>query len=88
MQFAARARQQWRAFSVWAAHWWQFASVKLAVVAGFIAAAQAMYPNEYAQLMQALPEPVRPLVGALVMGAALWARTRTQPGIKPKGDGQ
>jgi hypothetical protein len=88
MLFIERARSDLRALAAWAVHWWQFTSVKLAVVAGIIEGLRSSYPDQYAQLLDMVPEHIRPFIGALVMGAALWARTHPQPGIKPKGDGQ
>lgn len=84
MTIIDRLRRSARAAFVCAAHWWQFASIKLAVIAGLIAGLQATYPDQYAQIMSAVPEQWRPLVGLLVTGAAIWARAKPQPGIKPK----
>lgn len=85
MSIIDRLRQSARAAFACAVHWWQFASIKLAVIAGLIAGLQATYPDQYAQIMGTVPEQWRPLVGLLVTGAAFWARTKPQPGIKPKG---
>lgn len=76
------------AAAAWAAHWWQFTSVKLALLFGAIETLRSTEPEQYAQLVLLLPEPVRPLIGPATMAVVLWARMRQQPGIKPKGDEQ
>ncbi|MEI6644075.1 MAG: hypothetical protein WCL10_18800 [Novosphingobium sp.] len=53
---------------------WRFASVRLAVIAGIIAAWAAAYPQDFAQLVGALPEWARPLIGLAVFAAATLAR--------------
>ena len=79
-----RLRLAARRAAAWVAHWWQFTSVKLAFVAGAIETVRSTYPEQYAQLLEALPEPVRSLIGPLTMAVAIWARTKPQPDIKPK----
>ena len=85
MTIIDRLRQSARAAFLCAQHWWQFASIKLAVIAGLIAGLQAQFPNEYAQTMNLIPEPYRPFVGVIVAASAIWVRVRPQPSIKPKG---
>jgi hypothetical protein len=53
---------------------WRFASIRLAVIAGVIAAWAASDPAGFAQLVGALPEWARPLVGLAVFAAATLAR--------------
>jgi len=61
---------------------WRFASVRLAVIAGIIAGWAAAYPQDFAQLVGALPEWARPLVGLAVFAAATLARV-TKVGSEP-----
>lgn len=63
---------------------WRFASVRLAVVAGVISGWAATDPHGFAKLMDSLPEEIRPLVGVLVAGAAIYTRLVKQGG---KADG-
>lgn len=80
-----------RAAGASARHWLQYTSMQLGVVFSGFLAWIAAYPDQWKELVSQLPEPVRPFVAAGVSLAALsWARTRQQPGIKPKGgaDGQ
>jgi hypothetical protein len=53
---------------------WRFASVRLAVLAGVIAAWAASDPAGFAELVQHLPPWARPLVGLAVFAAATGAR--------------
>jgi hypothetical protein len=53
---------------------WRFASVRLAVIAGIIAAWAAAKPDEFAQIVGMLPEWARPLIGLAVFAAATLAR--------------
>ena len=53
---------------------WRFASVRLAVLAGIIAAWAASDPAGFAALVEMLPEWARPLVGLAVFAAATLAR--------------
>lgn len=53
---------------------WRFASVRLALVAGIIAAWAAAYPQDFSQLVGVLPEWARPLVGLAVFAVATLAR--------------
>lgn len=72
-------------------HWLQYTSVQLAVVAGTVGAYAAAYPEQMQQAIALVPEQYRPLVTFAVLTLLpIWARVRTQPGIKPKGqtDGQ
>jgi hypothetical protein len=72
-------------------HWSQYTSMQLGAVFSAFLAWIAAYPDQWKELVGQLPEPVRPFVAAGVSLAALsWARTRQQPGIRPKGgtDGQ
>ena len=62
---------------------WRFASVRLAVIAGIIAAWAAAYPQDFAQLVELLPEWARPLVGLAVFAAATLARVTKAPDPKP-----
>lgn len=87
MDIKTRLRLAAVAAFVWVRHWWQFASIRLAVLAGVITGLQATYPEQYAQLMAMLPEAVRPLVGLLVTVAAIYSRTKPQPGITQRGTG-
>ena len=59
---------------------WRFASVRLALVAGVISGWAATDPQGFAKLMEALPANVRPLVGVLVAGAAIYTRLVKQGG--------
>lgn len=43
--------------------WHKFASVRLAALAGVVAAYFAQYPDQWAAFVAMFPEPVRPLVG-------------------------
>ncbi|MBY0394779.1 MAG: hypothetical protein K2Q27_16125 [Novosphingobium sp.] len=88
MDILTRLRLAAVAAFVWAKHWWQFASIRLAVFAGFISGLQAEFPDQYAQVIKALPDSVRPLIGLLVAVAAIYSRTKSQPGIVRRGDGQ
>ncbi|HQS71623.1 MAG: hypothetical protein B7Y36_18955 [Novosphingobium sp. 28-62-57] len=63
MQLIEEARQAWR-----------FASVRLAVLAGVVSGWAATDPHGFAKLMDSLPEEVRPLVGVLVAGSAIYTR--------------
>lgn len=63
---------------------WRFASVRLAVLAGFVSGWAATDPQGFAKLMESLPEEVRPLVGVLVAGAAIYTRLVKQ-GVKTDG---
>lgn len=85
MDIKTRLRLAAVAAFVWARHWWQFASIKLAVLAGLITSLQATWPDQYAQLMALLPESVRPLIGVLVAFTAIYSRTKPQPGITQRG---
>jgi hypothetical protein len=59
---------------------WRFASVRLAVLAGVIAAWAASDPQGFATLVEVLPERARPLVGLAVFAAATLARvTKSKP---------
>lgn len=53
---------------------WRFASVRLAVLAGIIAAWAASDPAGFAALVETLPEWARPLVGLAVFAAAAGSR--------------
>lgn len=53
---------------------WRFASVRLAVLAGIIAAWAASDPAGFTQLVDSLPEWARPLVGLAVFVAAAGSR--------------
>lgn len=53
---------------------WRFASVRLAVLAGIIAAWAASDPAAFTQLVDTLPEWARPLVGLAVFAAAAGSR--------------
>lgn len=53
---------------------WRFASVRLAVLAGIIAAWAASDPAGFAALVETLPAWARPLVGLAVFAAATGAR--------------
>ena len=59
---------------------WRFASVRLAVVAGIITGWAATDPYGWQQLMEFVPEPLRPLVGFLVAGSAIYSRIVKQGG--------
>lgn len=59
---------------------WRFASVRLAIVAGFISGWAATDPQGFARLMETVPEPLRPLVGFLVAGSAIYSRIVKQGG--------
>lgn len=79
------------AASAAARHWLQHTSVQLAVVAGAVGAYAAAYPEQMQQAIALVPEQYRPLVTFAVLTLLpIWARVRTQPGIKAKGqtDGQ
>jgi hypothetical protein len=74
-----------------ARHWLQYTSMQMGVAFSAFLAWIAAYPDQWQQLVSHLPEQVRPVVIAAVsLAAIIWARTRHQPGIKPKGgtDGQ
>ena len=59
---------------------WRFASVRLAVLAGIIAAWAASDPQGFATLVEVLPAWARPLVGLAVFAAATLARvTKSKP---------
>ena len=63
---------------------WRFASVRLAVLAGIIAAWAASDPQAFAQLVAVLPEWARPLIGLAVFAAATLARvTKAGPSEPP-----
>lgn len=53
---------------------WRFASVRLAIVAGVVSGWAATDPQGFATLMESVPEQLRPLVGVLVAGAAIYTR--------------
>lgn len=77
------------AASASARHWLQYTSVQLALLVGPLASYAVAYPNETQQALALVPEHYRPLVTFAVFTVIpIWARVRTQPGIKPKGDGQ
>lgn len=59
---------------------WRFASVRLAIVAGFISGWAATDPDGWRQLMDFVPEPLRPLVGFLVAFSAIYSRIIKQGG--------
>jgi len=59
---------------------WRFASVRLAVVAGVISGWAATDPQGFARLMEQLPSEIRPLVGLVVMSAAIFSRLVKQEG--------
>lgn len=63
-----------------ARHAWRFASVRLAIVAGVVSGWAATDPHGFAKLMDSLPEEIRPLVGVLVAGAAIYTRLVRQGG--------
>jgi hypothetical protein len=63
---------------------WRFASVRLAVLAGVIAAWSATDPQGYTQLVEVLPVWARPLIGLAVFAIPTLARVTT---IAPKQDG-
>lgn len=66
-------------------HWLQYTSMQMGVGFSVFLAWIAAYPDQWKDLVGQLPEPVRPFVIAAASLAALsWARTRQQPGIKPK----
>lgn len=65
---------------------WRFASVRLAIVAGIISGWAATDPHGFAKLMDSLPESIRPMVGVLVAGAAIYTRLVKQEG-KANGEG-
>lgn len=74
------------AASAAARHWLQYTSMQMGVAFSAFLAWIAAYPDQWQQLVAHLPEPVRPVVIAAVsLAAIIWARTRQQPGIKPKG---
>jgi hypothetical protein len=56
---------------------WRFASVRLAVIAGLIAAWAASDPAGFAALVEMLPVWARPLVGFAVFALATMARVTT-----------
>jgi hypothetical protein len=79
------------AASAAARHWLQYTSMQMGVVFSAFLAWIAAYPDQWKDLVGQLPEPVRPFaIAAASLAALSWARTRQQPGIKPKGanDGQ
>ncbi|NBW44233.1 MAG: hypothetical protein EBR45_01495 [Betaproteobacteria bacterium] len=53
---------------------WRFASIRLAVLAGIIAAWAASDPAGFTALVDTLPAWARPLVGLAVFAAATLAR--------------
>ncbi len=53
---------------------WRFASVRLAMLAGVIAGWAAYDPAGFAQLVELLPEPARPLVGIAVFAVSAGSR--------------
>jgi len=60
---------------------WRFASVRLAIVAGVVSGWAATDPHSFAKLMDSLPEEIRPLVGVLVAGSAIYSRLKKQKGL-------
>ena len=67
--------------------WARYNSVRLALVAGSIVTGLASNPEQAAQIVQQLPEPVRPLLGIAVAAVAIWARVKPQSSLS-KPDGQ
>jgi len=53
---------------------WRFASVRIAVLAGIIAAWAASDPQDFAQLVELLPPWARPLIGLAVFAIPTLAR--------------
>lgn len=68
-------------------HAWRFASVRLAVLAGIVAAWAASDPQDFAQLVGLLPPWARPLIGLAVFAIPTLARV-TKNGAAPAPDGQ
>lgn len=64
---------------------WRFASVRLAVLAGIIAAWAASDPAGFAALVEMLPPWARPLVGLAVFVAATGARVIKTGNAETKG---
>ena len=54
--------------------WHKFASVRLGMLAGLIAAYFAQYPDQWAAFVAMFPEPVRPMVGLALFVAAAGTR--------------
>lgn len=59
---------------------WRFASVRLAILAGVISGWAATDPQGFTKLMESVPEALRPLVGILVAGSAIYTRLVKQGG--------
>lgn len=59
---------------------WRFASVRLAVVAGFVTGWAATDPQGFAKLMEQIPAEYRPLVGVIVTLSAVYTRLVKQGG--------
>lgn len=53
---------------------WRFASVRLALFAGIVAAWAASQPEDFLALVEQLPPWARPLVGLAVFAAAAGSR--------------
>lgn len=70
-----------------ARHWYLRASNQLAAIAGLIAGWQALYPDEYKQIVEFLPEAARPFVGVAVTACAILSREWKQPKLEDKRNG-
>ena len=63
--------------------WWRFWSVRLAALAGLVGAYIVAYPDELRKLADLVPEPYRPVAGAVagfvIFSTATATRLKAQP---------
>jgi len=62
----------------WWTQMWSLWSIRLAALASVLIGWMAAYPADWQQLVDQLPEGVRPLVGLLAFAAITWSRMAKQ----------
>lgn len=69
--------------------WARHNSVRLAAVAGPVASLAVTYPDQTRQIIELLPAPARAVAAFIALTVLpIWARTKPQPQLWIKPDGQ